>query len=60
MITVGLFGIVILIFILHTIATFLIGYWYNNTSYSEDLSGILMLNIIEIGIVVGLLKYYIG
>jgi hypothetical protein len=65
-VTVPVLGIVILIFTLHTIVTHLINWGYRKADDMQNLdngAGIMLLlilfNIIEVVICIGLLSYYI-
>ncbi len=61
MITVSIFGIVILIFVLHTILTHLLNWFIRSCGNSESVALlVVILNIMEIGICIGLLNYYIS
>lgn len=66
-VTVPVLGIVILIFVLHTIITHLLNWGYrkaDDMQSPDNSAGIMLLliffNLIEIVVCIGLLKYYIN
>lgn len=60
MVTVSIFGIVVIIFVLHTVLTHLINWWFREADDAEEGFGLIMLTIVELASTLILLHYYIN
>lgn len=60
MVTVSIFGIVVIIFVLHTVLTHLINWWFREADDAEEGFVLIMLTIVELASTLILLNYYIN
>ena len=58
MITVSIFGVVVIIFILHTVVTHLINWWFRETDDDSELYVVVSFTIVELISITALLDYY--
>ena len=60
MITVSIFGVVVIIFILHTVLTHLINWWFRESYSESEIFVIVVCVIMELLLTLSLLEYYIN
>ena len=60
MVTVSIFGVVVIIFILHTVLTHLFNWWFREADNDMELFVIVLCGIIELLLTLILFHYYIN
>lgn len=60
MVTVSIFGIVVIIFVLHTVLTHLINWWFREADDASEVFVVVLVVIMELLSTLILLDYYIN
>ena len=60
MVTIPIFSVVVIIFILHTVLTHLINWWFREADEEIFITAIVFYTIAELTLIIALLDYYIS